>query len=45
MFPLISLDSMDMKLSKLQEMKVKGEGVNDREVWHAAVRGIAKSWT
>ena len=32
-------DSMDMCLSKLQEM------VKDREAWHAAVYGIAKSGT
>ena len=30
-------DSMDMSLSKLQEM------VKDREAWHAVVHGIAKS--
>ena len=33
------VDSMDMSLSKLQEM------VKDREAWHAAVHGIAKSRT
>ena len=30
-------DSMDMNLSKLQEI------VKDRETWHAAVHGVAKS--
>ena len=34
-----SMDSMDMNLGKLQEM------VRDREAWHAAVHGVAKSWT
>ena len=32
-------DSMDMSLSKLQEMVI------DREAWHAAVHGVTKSWT
>ena len=33
------LDAMDMSLSRFQEL------VMDREVWHAAVHGITKSWT
>ena len=33
------IDSMDMSLSKLQEI------VRDRESWRAAVHGVAKSWT
>ena len=33
------IDSMNMRLSKLQEL------VMDREAWHSAVHGVAKSWT
>ena len=33
------IDSLDMNLSKLQEL------VMDRENWLAAVQGVAKSWT
>ena len=32
-------DSVEMSLYKLQEFLI------DREAWHAAVRGVAKSWT
>ena len=35
----MSTDSMDMSLSKLQEM------VKDRQAWHATVHGVAKSQT
>ena len=31
-------DSVGMSLSKLREI------VKDREAWHAAVHGVAKSW-
>ena len=33
------MDSMDMSLSELREM------VMDREAWHAAIHGVAKSQT
>ena len=33
------IDSMDMNLSKLRELAM------GRKAWHAAVHGVAKSWT
>ena len=32
-------DSMDVGLGELREL------VMDREAWHAAIHGVAKSWT
>ena len=32
-------NSMDMRLGELQELEM------DREVWHAAIHGVAKSQT
>ena len=32
-------DSVDVSLSELREL------VMDREAWHAAILGVAKSWT
>ena len=33
------IDSMDMSVRKLREI------MKDREVWHAVIHGVAKSWT
>ena len=33
------IDSMDMNLNKLREI------VEERVAWHAAVQGVAQSWT
>ena len=32
-------DTLDMSLNELREL------VMDREAWHAAIHGVAKSWT
>ena len=32
-------DTVDLSLSRLQKL------VMEREAWHAAVHGVAKSWT
>ena len=36
---MASTDSMDMGSGELRKL------VMDREAWHAAVHGVAKSWT
>ena len=36
---MVGYDSMDVSLSKLQEI------VKDIGAWHAVVHGVAKSWT
>ena len=33
------MDSMDVSLSEVREL------VMDREAWHAAIHGVARSWT
>ena len=33
------IDTTDLNMSKLRET------VKDRETWHAAVHGVAESWT
>ena len=42
-------ESMDMNLSKLQELvmdrEVNTDKADGQEAWHAAVHGVAKSWT
>ena len=32
-------DSMDVSVSELRQLVI------DREAWHAAIHGVAKSWT
>ena len=36
---------MDMNLGKLWEMVGDSPSLRDREAWHSAVHGVAKSWT
>ena len=37
-------NSMDMSLSKPESKLLSISLVMDREAWHAAVHGVAKSW-
>ena len=39
------MDSIDVSLNELWEMVMDREAVMDREPWHAAIHGVAKSQT